>query len=138
MEREATTTRCGDCFAVVHGPDYRHDCQPLPLSTARESTVTWLYLNEPDETDLIYATYHTYGGKVLLQPCPFCGSQPGPPTTKVRPDNGMVQVTVACHRSNCGGSVFSNGLSKPEAHARAVAQWNDRRPQGERNLARQP
>jgi hypothetical protein len=128
-----SSVRCGTCFAPLSSADELHDCQRVPLSTARRSTVVWDYLSEPDEEDLKFATYLSVGGKRLLEPCPFCGSNAGPPTTKVRVDNGMFSTTVSCGRyTKCGASVFYNGDSKTEAHAGAVRLWNDRRPIAER------
>ena len=134
MMKQAKTFRCGECFASLPDPQSVHECERLPLSTARVSEVVWHYLIEPDEQDLLYATYEVYQGKRLLEPCPFCGSKAGPPTTKVRVDNGMFQTTVRCARdTRCGAEVFWNGFSKRDAHAGAVGRWNDRRPIAERD-----
>ena len=133
MMKRATAVRCGECFSPLTTADALHECERVPLSTARTSTMTWHYLNEPDEQDLIFATYEVYGGKRLLEPCPFCGSKAGPPMTKVRVDTGMFQTAVRCMRdTRCGAEVFWNGYSKAEAHAGAVRLWNDRRPSAER------
>ena len=126
--RRPTSWRCGRCFTPLATPEAMHDCAPVPLSTARASTVTWEYLSEPDVEDLKFAAYRVWEGKRLLEPCPFCGSTAGPPITKVRTDTGMFQTVVRCGRdTKCGAEVFCNGYSKSEAHAGAVAMWNDRR-----------
>lgn len=136
VHQRPPSLRCGACFRPLSTADEEHECSPVPLSTARESTVTWAYLTEPDERDLIYATYVKYDGKILLKTCPFCESRPGPPTTRVRVDNGMFQVTVSCSRdTKCGAQVFYNGYSKREAFDGAVRIWNDRRLISERSLS---
>lgn len=100
-----------------------HVCTPLLFGRQMGE---WIYL-EPDEEDLKYATY------ILLKPCPACGFHAGPPISKMRQDNGLVQTEVGCSAdTRCGFRITYNGYTKSEARTKAIERWDDRRPIAER------
>lgn len=132
-----TKLRCGHCGeelkcelrvdgSLVKADIVPHECGPLP--TGRKLG-EWTYL-EPDKETLKHCTY------VLLKPCPFCGSNAGPPITRLREDTGIYQTLVSCSAdTRCRAEVTYNGYTRKEAFDGAVRLWEDRRPLKDRGRA---
>lgn len=77
----------------------------------------------PDAFDL------TLASKIILSPCPFCGSKGVKPLGSPRLVKGGYQYHIQCgqyHSPWCMGSVFGNGPSRAESRLGAVRAWERR------------